>query len=162
MRVRSPLLLIVATLCLVACSSDTPTGPEPAFLSLPAAPTISVQKSIVWAHVGLCYPGWAGSTRGCPSGGYHQYWGWDPQPDIEQERDLDQEVARIWHRAVYHEGLGERHRFAPRRLFRLDQNPGDGSDQQPGNGVGDHAPDVERGTASEAPCDRWIRLGSLS
>jgi hypothetical protein len=69
MRVRSPLTLIVAALSLVACSSDTPTAPESALLSLPAAPTITVQKSIVWAHVGLCYPGWAGSTRGCYSSG---------------------------------------------------------------------------------------------
>jgi hypothetical protein len=69
MRVRSPLTLIVSALSLVACSSDTPTGPQAASLSLAAAPTISLQKSVVWAHIGLCYPGWVGSTRGCFSSG---------------------------------------------------------------------------------------------
>lgn len=69
MRVRSPLTLIVSALSLVACSSDTPTGPEATSLSLVAAPTITLQKSTVWAHTGLCYPGWVGSTRGCFSSG---------------------------------------------------------------------------------------------
>lgn len=76
---------------------------------------------------------------------HQQHRGWDPQLDVEQERDLDQEVARVWHRAVYDEGVGERYRFATRRLLRLDQNPGDGRDQHPGDGVGDNAPDVARG-----------------
>jgi hypothetical protein len=76
---------------------------------------------------------------------HQQHREWDPQLDVEQERDLDQEVARVWHRAVYYEGVGERYRFATRRLLRLDQNPGDGRDQHSGDGVGDNAPDVARG-----------------
>jgi hypothetical protein len=62
-------LAVASTLVIAACSSDTPTGPPVAAQSLAAAPTISLQKSNVWAAVGLCYPPWVGSTRGCPSGG---------------------------------------------------------------------------------------------
>ena len=60
---------VACTVVIAACSSDTLTSPEAGSLSLAAAPTISLQKSIVWAHLGLCYPAWVGSTRGCPSGG---------------------------------------------------------------------------------------------
>jgi hypothetical protein len=67
---RPMLAAIAGTVAIAACSSDTPTSPEAASLSVTAAPTISLQKSSVWAHVGLCYPGWVGSTRGCPSSGY--------------------------------------------------------------------------------------------
>jgi hypothetical protein len=42
---------------------------EAAALSLAAAPTIGVQKSIVWALLGLCYPAVLAGTRGCPSAG---------------------------------------------------------------------------------------------
>ena len=66
---RHVALALAATVATAACSSDTSTGPETASRSLAAAPTISLQKSVVWAHIGLCYPGWAGSSRGCPSGG---------------------------------------------------------------------------------------------
>jgi hypothetical protein len=62
-------LAVASTVLIAACSSDTLTSPGTASLSLAAAPTISVQKSVVWAAVGLCYPGWRGSTRGCPSSG---------------------------------------------------------------------------------------------
>jgi hypothetical protein len=61
--------LVLATCVLPSCSVDPPSGPEPPSLSLAAAPTIALKKSIVWASVGLCYPGWVGSTRGCPSSG---------------------------------------------------------------------------------------------
>jgi hypothetical protein len=69
MRVRSPLTLIVSALSLAACSSDTPAGPEAASLSLAAAPTITLQKSIVWALYGLCYPT-TGGNRPCGPSGY--------------------------------------------------------------------------------------------
>jgi hypothetical protein len=69
-------LAVASTLVIAACSSDMPTrppdmptGPPAAAQSLAAAPTISLQKSNVWAAVGLCYPGWSGSTRGCYSSG---------------------------------------------------------------------------------------------
>jgi hypothetical protein len=102
-------LAVASTAAIAACSSSTPTSPEAAALSLAAAPTIGVQKSIVWALLGLCYPAVVASTRGCPSAGslsIKQYWGWDPQLDGHQERDLDQAIPEHRNRAVHHEGLG--------------------------------------------------------
>jgi hypothetical protein len=62
-------LAVASTAAIAACSSNTPTSPEAAALSLAAAPTIGVRKSIVWALLGLCYPAVVTSTRGCPSAG---------------------------------------------------------------------------------------------
>jgi len=61
-------LAVTSTVMIAACSSDTPTSPEMASLSLAAAPTISLQKSIVWAHYGLCYPTTGGNRPCGPSG----------------------------------------------------------------------------------------------
>src|SRR4051812_26493497 len=66
---RCATLAVASALVIAACSSDAPTGPWAAAPSLTAAPTIVVQKSIVWAHYGLCYPAIVGSSRGCPSTG---------------------------------------------------------------------------------------------
>jgi hypothetical protein len=61
--------LAIATTLIAGCSSSTPTSPEAGSLSLAAAPAISLQKSIVWALLGLCYPAVLAGTRGCPSAG---------------------------------------------------------------------------------------------
>jgi hypothetical protein len=62
-------LAVASTVVIAACSSDTPTSPGTAPLILAAAPTISLQKSIVWAYYhGLCYPGIGGNRPCGPSG----------------------------------------------------------------------------------------------
>jgi hypothetical protein len=66
---RCATLAVASALVIAACSSGSPTSPGAASLSLIAAPTITVQKSIVWARYGLCYPAIVTSTRGCPSTG---------------------------------------------------------------------------------------------
>ena len=63
-------LAVASSVVIAACSSDTPTSPEAASLSpTAAAPTISLQKSIVWALYGLCYPT-TGGNRPCGPSGY--------------------------------------------------------------------------------------------
>ena len=62
-------LAVTSTVLIAACSSDTPTSPGTASLSLATAPTIRLQKSIVWVYYGhLCYPGIGGNRPCGPSG----------------------------------------------------------------------------------------------
>ena len=55
-------LAVTSTLLIAACSSDTPTSPPVASLSLTAAPTIAISPlPYVVRRYGLCYPGYGGN-----------------------------------------------------------------------------------------------------
>jgi Viral BACON domain len=63
-------LAFAGTVVIAACSSDTPTSPETASLSLTAAPTITITGPIALLRYGLCYPAIPSSTRSCGSSAY--------------------------------------------------------------------------------------------
>jgi hypothetical protein len=102
------------------------------------SPTITIQRSIVMAHYGLCYPA-TGGNRPCGSSrslSIGNTGGGNPQLDGHQRRDLAEDLAELRDRADHHEGLGRRHWRAPWFLFWLYQCLGDGSDEQPTDGYG--------------------------
>ena len=60
-------LAVASTAVIASCSSETPTSPAAASLSLTAAPTISLRYSAYYLQH-LCYPYKHYSVRGCPTG----------------------------------------------------------------------------------------------
>jgi hypothetical protein len=101
-------LALASTMVLAACSSDTPTSPTASSQALAvAAPTI-----VIWTPYyirSLCYPARLYSVPRMPLrwDRDHQQWrGWHAQLDIQQKRDLAQEIPGFRHRTVEHEGLG--------------------------------------------------------
>ena len=129
-------LALASTMVMAACSSDTPTSPATASQSLTeAARTIALSRQLL--RTLLPFLDVRVSTRVLLLLAvewiliHQQHRRWDPQLDIHQECDLDQEIAEVWDRAVYHEGVGRWHRPASRQLLWPNQGVGHGSDEQP-------------------------------
>jgi hypothetical protein len=70
---------------------------------------------------------------------HHQYRRWHPQLDKHQERYVDQAIPDQWHRTFLREGLGSWHRPTSWHLPWHDQSAGDGSHEQPTDGVYNNA-----------------------